>query len=46
MEISLNIQAINVLLINEIQDIPMTDLIIKNSSINVKMKEGLMDIDT
>lgn len=31
MEIEVKIQAINVLLINEIKNIPMNDLIIKNS---------------
>ena len=45
MEVSLKIQAINVLLINEIKEIPMSNIIVKDSLIKVLMSKGLMDID-
>lgn len=44
-ELVVQIQAINVLIVNEIKNIPMNDLIIKNSQVAVKMRKGLMEVD-
>ena len=46
MKINLDIQAINVLLINQIGRVPIADLIIKDSSIKVDMRNGHMNVVT
>lgn len=45
LEIRLNIQAINVLLINQIGDIPLADMIVKDSFVSVKLKKGSLQFE-
>ena len=45
LEIRLNIQAINVLLINQIGDIPQCDMIVKDSFVGVTLKKGYVQVD-
>lgn len=45
LEVRLNIQAINVLLINKIGDIPLADMIVKDSFVGVTLKKGYIEVE-